>query len=102
MDERELSAELSAALDRMNYSGRARQAHWQARDGWIISYTTSRIEGGQHDGKFLVQAFKPTGPGARSGKFTEATEWVEAYRRQTATRKLARARAVELYHKHNG
>jgi hypothetical protein len=81
-------------------SGTARQAHWQAEDGWYIIYTTTRIKGGPHDGKFVVQAMKPYGKGARSGR-KGAQQWVEAYRREFSTRKLARARAEALYRKHS-
>lgn len=78
--------------------GTARQALWEADDGWLIIYTTSRVEGGPHDGKFVTQAFKPVGSGARSGK---ATQWVESYRRAFATRKAAKARAMALYAQHS-
>ena len=78
--------------------GVAATAEWVAEDGWIIIYTTSRIEGGPHDGKFLTQAFKPVGKGARTGK---ATEFRQHYRRQFATRKTARKRAIELYRQHS-
>lgn len=77
--------------------GTAPQAHWEAEDGWIISYTTGRVKGGPHDGKFVVQALKPFGKGAR----TDPQRWVETYRRQFSTRKAAKARAVALYAKHS-
>lgn len=77
--------------------GTATQAQWQAEDGWIISYTTSRVEGGPHDGRFVTQALRPFGPGAR----TNPTQWREVYRRQFATRKAAKARAEQLYRQHS-
>lgn len=78
--------------------GAARQTQWEAEDGWIIVYTTSRVEGGPHHGKFVTQALKPKGKGARSGK---AKMWVEAYRRAFSTRKAAKARAIALYAQHS-
>lgn len=78
--------------------GVAATAEWVGEDGWIIIYTTSRIEGGPHDRKFLCQAFKPVGKGARTGK---ATEWQQSYRREFSTRKAARKRAIELYAQHS-
>ena len=78
--------------------GVAAQQHWTAEDGWIIGYTTSRMRGGPHDGKFVTQALKPVGKGARTGK---AVEFHETYRRQFSTRKAARARALALYKQHS-
>lgn len=78
--------------------GTARQAQWQAEDGWVIVYTTTRVVGGPHAGKFVCQAFKPTGKGARSGN---AGILVQAYRRAFSTRKAARARALALFQKHS-
>lgn len=77
--------------------GTARQAMWQARDGWCIAYTTSRIVGGPYDGRFAVMAYKPVGKGARTGK---ANEGKRVYYRGFSTRKAARARAERLYHQH--
>lgn len=102
---REVSAELNAALARMwdqylgDQDGRARQAYWQAPDGWIIVRTTSRVEGGPHDGKWVVQLMRPHGKGARSGS---GTEWRETYRRAYATRKSMNARARKLWEQHGG
>jgi hypothetical protein len=97
-DMREMSAQLNRALERMGYGpGRAAQAHWQAEDGWIIGYTTSRIVGGPHAGKFLVQAFRPYGKGAR----TNPSQWRVVYEREYATRKAAKARALVLYGQHS-
>lgn len=80
--------------------GAARQAFWLAEDGWAIVYTTSRIEGGPHHGRFLVQTFKPVGRGSRSGR-GKAEDLVENYRREFATRKAAKARAEALYRQHS-
>lgn len=98
----DVNARLAAAFEPImrDRDGAARQALWLARDGWIIGYTTSRIVGGgpRFDGRFAVLAYKPTGPGARSGK---AREHVLAVKAPRATRKAARARAEELYRRHN-
>lgn len=80
--------------------GRARQATWMAEDGWMIRYTTSRVEGGPHHGKFVTQALKPYGTGSRGGR-KKAQQWTETYRRAFSTRKAARARAEALYRKHS-
>ena len=80
--------------------GLARQARWQARDGWMIAYTTERVDGGPHDGKFLTMAYKPVGKGARSG-YGAAREWKRVYLRAFSTRKSARARAEALYQQHS-
>lgn len=77
--------------------GTAAQRQWHAEDGWIIIYTTSRVKGGPHNGKFVVQALRPYGKGAR----TNPDRWREAYRRQFSTRKAAKARALDLYAKHS-
>lgn len=77
--------------------GTARQAHWETEDGWLISYTTSRVQGGPHHGRFVVQALRPYGRGAR----TSPERWREAYRREFATRKAAKARAEALYRQHS-
>lgn len=76
-----------------------RQALWQCKDGWLAGYTTTRVVGGPHDGKFLVMAYKPVGKGARSGK---AEEFVMVYERSFVKRKDAKARAMELWEKHGG
>lgn len=78
--------------------GVARQAQWECEDGYLVTYTTSRIAGGPHDGRFLVQLHRPVGPGARCG---QAQRWQEVKRRQFSTRKAARKRATELYLQHS-
>lgn len=78
--------------------GVARITYWSCEDGWTIAYTTSRVQGGPHDGKFITQAFRPKGKGSRSGS---GEYWVQVYRRAFSTRKAARARAVALFLKHN-
>lgn len=95
---RRIMAEFERAMG--DRSGRARQAHWLAEDGWYIVYTTSRVVGGPHDGKFVTQALKPYGRGARSGR-RGAQQWVEVYRRAFSTRKAAKARAEALYRQHS-
>lgn len=78
--------------------GSARQAMWSAEDGWIIVYTTERVDRGRWAGKFVTMAYKPTGPGARTGK---AQRWTRVYARPFATRKAAKARATDLYRQHS-
>lgn len=80
--------------------GAATWAEWEAEDGWLISYTTSRIVGGAFDGKFIALAHKPVGEGARSGR-GKTTALVHAYSRAFSTRKAAKARAVAMYRKHS-
>lgn len=91
--------ELRAAL--AFQSGTARQAFFpDCKDGWVICYTTTRVEGGPAAwrGKFLTMAYKPIGKGARSGN---ASEWKQVYVRPFVQRKTARARAEKLYQQHN-
>lgn len=78
--------------------GQAHQCQWQCEDGWVVIYTTTRVEGGPHHGRFLTMTYKPTGPGARTGK---ASEWVRNYCRPFASRKAAKARAMTLYYQHS-
>lgn len=89
-------ARLAPLLDRMY--GVAAQAEWSCEDGWVVAYTTSRVQYGPHDGRFLAMAYKPVGKGARTGK---ASRWVRAYQRPFTTRKAARARAERLYYQHS-
>jgi hypothetical protein len=77
-----------------------RSTEWEAEDGWLVGYSTRRIEGGQYHGRFLVTAHRPTGPGARSGR-GKVQRWTLAYSRVFATRKAARARAETLYRQHS-
>lgn len=105
----EMSAELNRALARIlgddyeqamrRRDGVARQAYWQAPDGWMIIRTTTAVQGGPHDGKWVVQLMRPIGPGARSGK---AESFRETYRRAYATRKSMNARARKLWNQHGG
>jgi hypothetical protein len=80
--------------------GRARFAEWTAEDGWQISYTTSRIDGGEYAGKFMVIAHRPRGENARKDG-RNAQWWEHAYSRAFATRKAARARAIALFRQHS-
>lgn len=75
----------------------ARIALWECPDGWVIGYTTSRVARGPDAGKFVAVAYKPVGPGARSGT---AGQLVMVYERAFTTRKSAKARAEALYAKH--
>lgn len=81
--------------------GYAASQQWQAADGWIVGYTTERIEYAREErfnGRFAAFAYKPVGKGARSGS---ASSFEMTYFRPFAKRKLARARAEELWRKHN-
>lgn len=78
--------------------GVAPQAQWRCDDGWVVMYTTGRVVGGPHDGKFLTVLYKPVGPGARTN---QANEWREAKRVQSSTRKTARARAERWFYEHS-
>lgn len=75
-----------------------RQAQWVAEDGWIIGYTTTRVRGGPFGGRFAVLAYKPVGPGARTGR---ASCFERVYFRGFATRRAAKARAEQLYRRHS-
>jgi hypothetical protein len=77
-------------------NGSANQVHWRCGDGWIVGYTTERVTGGPHDGKFVAMAFKPYGKGAR----TDPQQWKRVYTRAFAKRKTARARAEAMYDQH--
>ena len=83
-----------------NDPGRDRAAEWEAEDGWLVSYSTHRVVGGKFDGKFLVTAHRPMGKGSRSGR-GKAAYWELAYARPFATRKAAKARALQLYGQHS-
>jgi hypothetical protein len=105
MNGQDYSAELMRALERMDvdYAPLGRVEHqreWACEDGWYVFYTTSKVIGGSHDGKFLVQAFKPVGKGSRSGK-GKAEQWVEAYSRAFVKRQAAKNRALELFAQHS-
>jgi hypothetical protein len=80
--------------------GTGRSTEWEAEDGWLIGYSTSRISGGKLDGKFLVTAHRPKGKGSRSGR-GQASRWELAYARPFSTRKAAKARALQLYRQHS-
>ena len=77
--------------------GSANQAQWRCDDGYIVSYTTSRVFGGKYHDKFAVMLYKPIGKGARSGK---PKEWHMVYERGFATRKSAKKRAEQLWEQH--
>lgn len=73
---------------------------WLAEDGWHIVYTTTKVEGGEHHGRFITMAYKPVGKGARGGR-KGAQEWERTYLRAFSTRKAAKVRAVALYRQHS-
>lgn len=74
-----------------------RVALWQCPDGWIVGYTTTRVERGPDAGRFVAVAYKPVGKGARSGR---AEQHVMTYQRAFSTRQAAKARAEALYAQH--
>jgi hypothetical protein len=78
--------------------GSAAQRLWNAEDGWIIVYTTERVDRGRWADKFVTMLYKPHGKGARSGK---AEEWRRTYARAFSSRKAAKARALDLYSEHS-
>ena len=98
-----VSPELQAAFNRIfadymaEKSGSASQTTWECEDGWLVAYTTTRVEGGPHDGKFVTMAYKPIGKGAR----TNPAHWERVYIRAFSKRKLARARADHLFYQHS-
>ncbi len=96
IDWAEISARIEASLPAPD--GRAKQAQWQAEDGWIIAYTTGRIAGGPHDGRFAVLAYKPTGTGARTG---HAASFERVYLRAFSSRRAAKTRAVAMFRRHS-
>jgi hypothetical protein len=96
---RDILAEFEA-IEMARVGGYSSSQQWLCEDGWIIEYTTSKVVGGPHDGKYAVMAFKPYGKGARGGRKT-ARNWQRTYIRGFAKRKSARARAEVLYWRHN-
>lgn len=86
---------LSRALARRD--GSARQAFWQCEDGYIVSYTTTRVNGGPFHNKWVVQLYRPVGKGSR----TNPEQWKVTYRQGYATRKTTRSRAFSLYYRHS-
>jgi hypothetical protein len=103
----DLGAEIARAIGMDNYRelfatryGEAAHQQWSCADGWIVGYTTERIQHARHEpynGKFAAFAYKPIGKGARTGK---ASEFKMTYFRAFTKRKTARARAEALYWKH--
>lgn len=78
--------------------GSARQRQWAAEDGWLVVYTTERVDRGRWAGKFVTMLYRPHGKGARSGR---ASEWRRVYARAFAQRKAAKMRALDLYAEHS-
>jgi hypothetical protein len=78
--------------------GSARQRQWTAEDGWLVVYTTERVDRGRWAGKFVTMLYRPEGKGARTGK---AERWRRTYSRAFSTRKAAKARALDLYADHS-
>lgn len=80
-------------------SGKTRT--YTAEDGWFVDYSTERVRGGPHDGKFAVLAYRPVGPGSRSGDLRKISEWTRVYFRGFAKRRSAKRRALEIYFQHS-
>ena len=78
--------------------GSAPQRQWSCEDGWIVVYTTGRIDRGRWAGKFVTMLYKPVGKGARTN---QATRWERVYARPFASRSAAKARALALYGQHS-
>lgn len=97
-----MSEELNRALERMGgYSPDGSVERWQyfnCEDGWYVEYTTTKVEGGPHDGKYAVMVYKPVGEGARTGK---AREWQRVLFSGYVKRKTARQHALVHYYKHS-
>lgn len=73
--------------------GYAKQALWPCEDGWVVGYTTERITGGPHHGKFAALAYKPIAKGSPTVE--------RVYMRAFSQRKMAKARAIAMYGKHS-
>lgn len=74
-------------MDLLN-GGHARQTQWACEDGWTVGYTTARIVGGAHDGKFAAFAYK-------RGSAEPADT------RVFSKRKLAKDKAIAMYCQHS-
>lgn len=78
--------------------GLARTCTWQAEDGWLVSYTTSRIRAGRLDGLFAVMLYAPRGKGAHSGG---GERWERVKLERCDTRREAKERALAYYYEHS-
>src|SRR5688500_5051903 len=58
--------------------GSARQRQWSCEDGYIVVYTTERVDRGKWAGKFVTMLYTPKGKGARTGN---ASRWERTYAR---------------------
>lgn len=97
-DELRTAIEVRLAYMAAELDGSARQTMWEAEDGWLIGYTTSRIVGGgSRAGRFAAFAYRPIGKGAR----TDPTRWKQTYFRLFSQRKSAKARALAMFRKHS-
>lgn len=94
MEPEQLMARISEsmAMIELEQNGYARQTLWSCEDGWVIGYTTERITGGKHDGKFAALAYKPYG---NSGNVERV------YMRAFSKRKLAKDRAIRMFSQHS-
>lgn len=96
----DLQARLAAAWNMYRTEtegGYERAQHWNCEDGWYVIYTTTKMKGGPHDGKYAVAAYKPIGKGAR----TNPTQWKRVYLRSFVKRKDARSRALDIWWQHS-
>ncbi len=78
--------------------GLARHATWQAEDGWLVSYTTTRVRAGRLDGLFAVMLYAPKGKGSRSGK---GERWERVKLERCDSRREAKQRALAAYYEHS-
>ena len=74
--------------------GLARQATWECEDGWMVSYTTTRIRGGTLAGMFAVMVYKPKGRGRKR-------VWNRVRLDRCDTRREAKQRASVVYYEHS-
>lgn len=104
LSQTDVGRDVLADFDRIarQRDGEARLTEWLCEDGWIVTYSTTRVVGGPPAirDKYVVMLHKPVGKGARGGRRT-AQSWQRTYMRGFAKRKTARARAEALYWQHN-
>lgn len=86
-----MSTDLNAALARLGMLTREpAYRYFESSDGWRFCWTTERMD----NGKFVAFAYKPVGPGARSGN---PQSWELTYERPYNRRKDAKERAWAMY-----
>lgn len=75
--------------------GLARTCDWLTEDGWIVSYTTTRVRAGELDGLFAVMIYAPRGKGSRSGS---GERWERVRLDRCDTRREAKNRALAEFY----